>query len=144
MSVVELIGYGIGLIALLVISMINQRKAERDDSSEEEPSAEPLRDLINPKKPILPPKVPKKIQKVKEKVPEKRRGLGELEQRKLKSSLEERRLESSLQKRPMHLPEEPLRYQEPRAATYVKKLQKHRDMLVYQIIMDKPKGLKIE
>lgn len=141
MSLVELIGFAISLIALSILFFNNQRAARQqaeifEKEEEEEKEDNPLRNLLDsidrpPPKPTKKAYTPLEKHKLKSSV----------ENRRLKSRIEERKIASEL----VHRYEKHNEIKRERVSRALKKmasLHDLQDMVIYFTIFDRPKGLK--
>lgn len=174
MSLIEIIGFIVSFLALMMIGFKSKedarRRQEHPEEFEEEKfleddSDEPIDHLLNAvkRKPkvIAPP--PPKPKKIAQPLPayksfpqetfsavEQRKLQSQIQQRKLKSKIESHRLESKIEGR--HLQpqlnkksdyfEEKVKNKTSKGLRMIESLPDLKDMIVYQTIIGKPKGLE--
>lgn len=162
----DIVGFIISVLALIYLffkqQAIIQQKREHDEI--DEMMEEQERSVtLPPEKKISPQikenRIPKPPQKMRQEPPisslEEYRLASQIEKRKLKSTLENRHLKSNLESRvsrrtepapssfPPHNHHENIPSPSPsRAAKAIDNLKNRKDLIIYQVVIDKPKGLK--
>ncbi len=124
-----------------------EREAKQQQTPQKKPEAQPP--AVPNRQPVLHPLIPKStplLVKPKKTTPvslESYQLRSEIETRRMKSQIENRRLKSRLiEKEQEEQEEKERRIEISRAAQFVRRLPRLREMIIYQEIIDKPKGLK--